>query len=255
MAKNLLIVAIIISLATAGIGFVNHGKYTETKENLAATSADLDKTKKTLTATQGDLKKTTEDLATANSEKTDLSTQLTAAQAETASAKKEADEATKASAEKDSQITDLTANVKRLEDEIALGNPNPGPTPADNSAARIAELETMVNSLQDKAKTDASKIAIFEKEAADRKAGLLKKGLEGRVLAVNPAWNFVVLSIGDKQGVVNNAELLIKRSGQYLGKVRITSVEPSTSIADIVANTLPAGVAVQPGDSVIYQGN
>jgi hypothetical protein len=82
---------------------------------------------------------------------------------------------------------------------------------------------------------------------------MMQEGLEGRVLAVNPAWNFVVLSIGDRQGVVNNAEMLLKRGGQYLGKVRITSVEPSTSIADIVANTLPSGVAVQPGDSVIFQ--
>jgi hypothetical protein len=32
-------------------------------------------------------------------------------------------------------------------------------------------------------------------------------------------------------------------------------VEPSTSIADIVAKSLPSGVAVQPGDSVIYQGD
>jgi len=83
----------------------------------------------------------------------------------------------------------------------------------------------------------------------------MREGLEGRVLAVNPAWNFVVLSIGDKSGVVNNSELLVKRGGQLLGKVRVTAVEPSTSIADIVANSMPAGVSVQPGDSVIYQSS
>ena len=55
--------------------------------------------------------------------------------------------------------------------------------------------------------------------------------LPGTILAVNQAWNFVVLSLGDRQGVVPNAEMLVQRGGQLLGKVRVTSVEPSTSIA------------------------
>ena len=62
-------------------------------------------------------------------------------------------------------------------------------------------------------------------------------------------WGF-----GDRNGVVNNAEMLIKRGSQLIGKVRITSVEPSTSIADIVVNSLRSGLSVQPGDTVIYAG-
>jgi hypothetical protein len=54
--------------------------------------------------------------------------------------------------------------------------------------------------------------------------------------------------------VVNNAELLISRGGQLIGKVRITSVEPSTSVADIVVNSVRTGLTVQPGDTVIYRG-
>ena len=73
------------------------------------------------------------------------------------------------------------------------------------------------------------------------------------ILAVNPAWNFVVINLGDKNGVVNNAELLVKRGKLLVGKVRITSVEPSTSIADIVANSVPSGVTITPNDQVIYQ--
>ena len=40
--------------------------------------------------------------------------------------------------------------------------------------------------------------------------------------------------LGRQERVVNNAELLVKRGSQFIGKVRVTSVEPSTSIADIV---------------------
>ena len=96
-------------------------------------------------------------------------------------------------------------------------------------------------------------LATLQKEKEDRMQQKMRNGLSGRVLAVNPAWNFVVLSLGDKNGVVNNAELLVKRGTQYIGKVRVTSVEPSTSIADIVANSVPQGTAISPGDDVIYQ--
>ncbi|MEO8206512.1 MAG: hypothetical protein ABI615_10050, partial [Chthoniobacterales bacterium] len=58
---------------------------------------------------------------------------------------------------------------------------------------------------------------------------------------------------GDRNGVISNTEMLIKRNNQLIGKVRITSVERTTSIADIVSNSVPKGVTVQPGDKVIYQ--
>lgn len=87
---------------------------------------------------------------------------------------------------------------------------------------------------------------------------MMRKGLEGKILAVNPSWNFVILNLGDRNGVVNNAEMLINRMTQrgpmMIGKVRITSVEPSTSIADIVVNSVRQGTSVQPGDTVIYSG-
>ncbi len=117
------------------------------------------------------------------------------------------------------------------------------------------ELEALVSSLEQKNSQLRSDNETFEKKETDRKAQIMRDGLEGQVLAVNSAWNFVVLSIGDNRGVVNNAELLLKRDGRYLGKVRVTSVEPSTAIADIVANSVPAGIAVQPGDRVIYQSS
>jgi len=64
----------------------------------------------------------------------------------------------------------------------------------------------------------------------------------------------VVLSIGDKQGAVMNASFLVVRNGAPIGKVRITSVEPSSSIADIIPGTISKGVTIQPGDSVIVEG-
>jgi hypothetical protein len=48
--------------------------------------------------------------------------------------------------------------------------------------------------------------------------------------------------------------MLIVRDGTFIGKIRISSVEPATAIGDIITSTLARGVQVQPGDIVIYAG-
>jgi len=256
MAKYLLIAAIVISLVTAGIGFVNH-------QTLVDTKTKLDQTQTTLTATQGNLTKTSAELKTTKAtleateaEKVKLATDLTSTQGELATTKTSLADATKAGTEKDAKIAQLQSDNDELNRKIAqIGGGGPDPSKGiEVLQQHVQEVEAALASTQDQLKSTKAQLADFQDKEKQRQEGLMQKGLEGRVLAVNPAWNFVVLSIGDKQGVSNNAELLLKRGGQYLGKVRVTSVEPSTSIADIVANTLPPGVAVQPGDSVIFVG-
>ena len=82
-----------------------------------------------------------------------------------------------------------------------------------------------------------------------------RPGLRGTVLAVNQAYNFVVLNLGGRQGVESNSEMLVLRRGTLIGKIRVSSVEPATAIGDIIGSTLTRGVQVQPGDNVIYAGS
>jgi cell shape-determining protein MreC len=72
---------------------------------------------------------------------------------------------------------------------------------------------------------------------------------------VNQAYNFVVLSLGGRQGVEPNSEMLVLRGGSFIGKIRISSVEPATAIGDIITSSLARGVQVQPGDIVVYGGS
>ncbi len=72
---------------------------------------------------------------------------------------------------------------------------------------------------------------------------------------MNQAYNFVVLNLGGRQGVEPNAEMLVMREGTLIGKIRISSVEPSTAIGDVVTSSLERGVQVQPGDIVVYAGS
>jgi len=80
-------------------------------------------------------------------------------------------------------------------------------------------------------------------------------GVRGNVLAVNEAYNFVVLNLGGRQGVEANSEMLVLRRRALIGRIRVSSVEPATAIGDIITNSLARGVQVQPGDVVIYAGS
>ena len=78
----------------------------------------------------------------------------------------------------------------------------------------------------------------------------LPPGLKGKIVQVDPKYQFVVLNIGGNQGVLENGEMLINRQGRLVGKVRILNVEPDRSVANIVQ----AWKQAEPfeGDEVLY---
>jgi hypothetical protein len=75
-------------------------------------------------------------------------------------------------------------------------------------------------------------------------------GVKGTVLAVDPKYDFVILDIGEDDGVLERGELLVNRDGQFVAKLEISSVQPKRS----VANVLPAWKRdeVMEGDLVFY---
>lgn len=260
MPKILLIVAVVLSVLTAGIGFLNKTKIDDARSTAEGLQAQLDTTSKELDTTKASLSKSQEELAAATSEKEALGKQLTAAKSDAEQAKSQASQAQEQLKDKETQLAQLQSDITAKDTKIAeLEAASAGSTAAaetvDNSAeteAKLAEQDALIQKLQADLTASQSQARELQVEKQNRANQVMRSGLEGRILAVNPAWNFVVLSLGDRQGVVNNAEMLVKRGTQLIGKVRITSVEPATSIADIVANSVPRGLSIQPGDNVIY---
>jgi hypothetical protein len=62
----------------------------------------------------------------------------------------------------------------------------------------------------------------------------LPADLKGKVVVVDPKWDFVVLDIGDEQGVLENGELLVSRDGKLVAKVIVRTVEKGRCIANIM---------------------
>jgi hypothetical protein len=63
---------------------------------------------------------------------------------------------------------------------------------------------------------------------------LLRPDLQGKILIVDPKWDFVVLDIGEEQGVITDGEMLVSRAGKLVAKVVVRSVQKDRCIANLV---------------------
>ena len=194
--------------------------------------------------TQGKLARTEAELLRAQTEKNDLQIKLRA---------------------NETEIDELRQRIEDAESKPAAAN---APATAAASAAELqAQLAEAKKQLEAAEKekillTDKMKVLAepspppLVETAKPRRPGVGRDpGIRGSVLAVNQAYNFVVLSLGGRQGVEPNSEMLVLRGGSFIGKIRISSVEPATAIGDIITSSLARGVQVQPGDIVIYGGS
>ncbi len=256
MGKILIFVSIVVTLLSAIVGFMNKGKLGEASEKVATAEAAAAAKQTELAKVQGSLKTTSESLATVTAEKDQLSAQISTIKSDLDKATAQAAEAAAAKTGLETQITQLQTEVQTKTAALEQATQNQAPVaqgPTEAQQAELAEKETLIAKLQQDLDSARTQLETLVTEKNNRMQLKMRNGLEGRILAVNPAWNFVVLNLGDKNGIVNNAELLVKRGTKLVGKVRITSVEPSTSIADIVTSSVPQGTSITPGDNVIYQ--
>jgi cell shape-determining protein MreC len=67
---------------------------------------------------------------------------------------------------------------------------------------------------------------------------------------VDPKYDFVILDIGAKEGVLPNAKMMVNRDGKLIGKVKITSVEPNRSIANVMPEWKQD--EIMEGDQVLF---
>jgi Tfp pilus assembly protein FimV len=259
MSKIFLIAAVVLLLGTAGLGFLNKSKLAartaENKQNMEAAKANAEKADKAQRAQKDAEKKLSDSTAQAEA----LETQLKTATAEATALKDKIVANETALNEKNAQLekaqADLAATTgMKTAAPVAGAAPSATEEQIKTLTVERDELKAVKEGMESKLKGMESQIAGYRRDEARRAQNALKPGLRGQILAVDRNWNFVVLSLGNRNGITNNATMLVQRGGSMVGRVRITSVEPSQSIADIVPNSVPPGVFVQPGDTVIYPG-
>ena len=198
------------------------------------------------------------------------------AQAENRAAKAEAELAQiqKEKADLQTKLDENQKEIASLQTPVQAAEKNPNASPADNPAATAsaADLQSQVDDLHRQLDSAEKEKAFLSEKLQDvqdradqpkegkkrreavRETAPRRTGLRGTILAINQAYNFVVLNLGTRHGVESNAEMLVLRDGALIGKIRISSVEPATAIGDIITGSLARGAQIQPGDNVIYAG-
>ena len=180
------------------------------------------------------------ELAQSQKEKSDLQSKVGASQNEIASLQKRIEEAEKMAKP---AANPAAASTPELQAQL------------DDARHQLDSAEKEKAFLSEKLQTPLERSTQPQEEKKRRETGARKPGVRGNVLAVNQAYNFVVLNLGARQGVEPNSEMLVLREGTLIGKIRISSVEPATAIGDIITSSLARGVQVQPGDIVVYAGS
>lgn len=260
MAKILLGIALLFIAGAAYLGYAAKGRVDELQGNLKETKQNLASTKATLQKTEKDLTTRTEELAKANETIATHEKEIARQKEEITGLNTKLTEATAAVEAKTREVADLEMKLKTAMD--ATGGKKPEEFAAEINALKadvekakteLAEAKQVQATLEAQKKQADEKLAASERTVQEYKYNIVRAGLTGRILAYNPGWGFVVLSIGDKDGVKANTQMLVLRGNQPIAKVTVTSVEPQTSIADVIPGSAVGGAKIMPGDTVIYE--
>jgi len=247
--KGLLIATLLGGIACGVFAFLLGMKHTETKETLAATEVELTSTKKqrdaakaAQTAAEEAQKVAETQLAEANAKVTQLESDLTAAKAE-------ATKLQTALADSEAAKNDALAQLKEIQQKVGEGeDPEQLARQIESQNEKITALTQEKQVLEESLKDKDKQIEEIELALQRSKEGDLPPGIRGRVAKVNQDWNFVVLNIGYREGVVPNGELVVYRGNQMIGRVKVTSASPDTSVANILPEWQKS--QIRPGDKV-----
>jgi myosin heavy subunit len=229
-----LILAIVAALAAGALNILQVKDKISTlttdrntqRDGRVMAEGERDKTKKELAKTQDTLKQTTQDLADTRSERDKA---VATATAQIKRADELSDKLAKTTQERDDAQTQLAAykatgitadqvgklsrSLKDSQEALEIANEE-----------KIVLLHTITRLTNQLAKVMGTTEYVVK----------LRADLKGKILVVDPKWDFVVLNIGLDQGVLEDGELLVSREGKLVAKVVVRSVEKNRCIANVV---------------------
>lgn len=183
-----------------------------TKNDLEKTTADLKNTKETLATTEGERDKAVAEASALTKKAAELTTKLATTTAERDDAQAQL-AAYKATGYEPAQILAFDQQFKDLRAAIEA-------TTVENRTL-VRKLNRVQNQLD-------------ELLQADWRPPPLPAGLRGKVLVSDPKWDFVILDVGEDQGVFEKGEVLVSRNGKLVAKLSVRSVDKNRCIANVL---------------------
>jgi hypothetical protein len=216
--------------------------------NLATETSAKEVALQQLAATNAALVKTTEDLKKTQTELADTKKERDLAVAEAAAQKKQAaglrDEVNRIKLERDDAQSEVAAWK-------ALG------LSVDQIKSVLAQLKDVRKERDGLNETLAKWMTMYKGATnelgryvnpEDQKVPL-PPGLTGKVVVVDPKFDFIVLDVGESQGVLERGELLVSRDGKLVAKVRVWTVQRDRCVANVLPGWKLAEVLE--GDQVV----
>ncbi|MCF7729208.1 MAG: hypothetical protein K9M81_02455 [Chthoniobacterales bacterium] len=241
MSKFLFYISLVLFLGAAFLGFYNEKR---SKEVILSQEEIIQEQHDNVFAVEKELQDLKEGIASKSADQDKKNRELSDAREAQAKAENELTQNQK-------QLADKEAELGQLKSDLSL------------KRERIQELEATVEQLSQSKETSKSKNSSakgkgahveIKKEIPKNQVSSKEGGAsfqEGKVVALNTTWNFVVISIGSQDGMVVGTEISIKQNNQIIAHAKVTSVEALTSGADLVMSSLAPGATIQIGDQVL----
>ena len=185
----------------------------------------LNSTNKILVATQSTLKKTEQDLATTQAERDKAAATATA---QTKRANDLSEKLTKTTQERDTAQADLAAYQATGMTSMQVGKLAKSLKDQQEAILALNDEKTVMQHTITRLNSQLNELLGTDTPVK------LPAGLRGKILVVDPKWDFVVLNIGEDQGVLPDGQLLVSRDGKLVAKVIVRSLEKGRCIANLV---------------------
>ncbi len=256
MLKPLMIIGLLGTFGAAGLGYMNRSKFLELRKEKdeAARSAEgvlkgletteLPKITEIKTAWTDSLRKRAADDSARNStnkETNRLKEDTTATMAKRDATQKE--------------IDTMVANFNTALKDLGITEPDQLGVKRDAMKAEVLALTEEVSKLDKEIeilngilKENERQLSKQNDVQSQRAKSIALGTREGLVTAVNPDYGFLIINLGQNDGVSAESKLLVKRGMQLIGKVKIKEITNNLTVADYAADKL----AVLPGDEVIF---
>jgi hypothetical protein len=260
MRKPLIGASLLLLTLSAVFGFLNTSKVKALRTEQANAMVVRDTAENARAAQRNEMRDREARVAAASAKFPETEARIASARAELVKSQREKANLQSKLQANESELAALQKRIEELTPRSTGAEGSSGPSAAELQA-QLEETRQQLDSAEREKSLRSEKIhggqerspQVIE-ERRQRRNVISEPGLRGTVMAVNQAYNFVVLNLGARQGVEINSEMLVVRGGTLIGKIRVSSVEPATAIGDMISSSLPRGVQVQPGDNVIYAG-
>jgi hypothetical protein len=244
-----LIAAIVLSLGVAGVNFF------KVKDQITTTIGERDQNARDRDSERSQKVAALKDAKDTHTKLTATTAELTATKAERDTAVATAADATKRADADDAALKKVTEERDDAQNQLAawkaLGIPIEAMRKTLDSLKLVSEDRDAI-ALENKVlNRQVIKLQNRINQIIDPDNPVeLPEGLTGKVLVTDPLYGFVVLNIGDKQGVLEDGQMLVNRNGRLIAKVKIKSVQQDRSIANVMPGWSLGDI--MEGDEVLY---